>query len=89
LLSFVLSNCTWKGGKLSAAYRQPFDLLAKNVISLATKKPAEQAQTGFSDIWLPFADAYRTFCLAPPGEGRDLFKAIQEPGSPLAATQIG
>jgi hypothetical protein len=28
LLDFVLSNCTWKDGKLAAQYRQPFDLIA-------------------------------------------------------------
>jgi site-specific DNA recombinase len=28
LLNFVLSNCTWKGGELTANYRQPFDVLA-------------------------------------------------------------
>ena len=28
LLDFVLSNCTWKDGKLEAEYRQPFDLIA-------------------------------------------------------------
>jgi site-specific DNA recombinase len=28
LLDFVLSNCSWKDGKLEAEYRQPFDLIA-------------------------------------------------------------
>lgn len=28
LLDFVLSNCRWKGGKLEAEYRKPFDMLA-------------------------------------------------------------
>jgi site-specific DNA recombinase len=28
LLDFVLSNCTWANGKLTVAFRQPFDLLA-------------------------------------------------------------
>ena len=53
LLGFVLSNCTWKDGQLTAAYRQPFDLLAKNVIALESKKSTGQAQTGISDNWLP------------------------------------
>ena len=57
LLGFVLSNCTWKDGRLTAAYRQPFDLLAKNVISLEKKKPAERARTSVSDIWLPGPDS--------------------------------
>ena len=29
LLNFVLSNCSWKGGKLSANFRQPFDIIAQ------------------------------------------------------------
>ena len=52
LLGFVLSNCTWKDGQLTAEYRQPFDLLAKNVIALETKMPAEDTQTGISEKWL-------------------------------------
>jgi site-specific DNA recombinase len=28
LLDFVLSNCSWKGGRLTATFRQPFDILA-------------------------------------------------------------
>jgi hypothetical protein len=35
-----LSNCTWKDGQLTAAYRQPFDLLVKNVVELKRKMPA-------------------------------------------------
>ncbi len=31
LLGFVLSNCTWKNGQLTAAYRQPIELLEKNL----------------------------------------------------------
>ena len=53
LLGFVLSNCTWKDGQLTAAYRQPFDLLAKNMIAIEIKTPAERAQTGVFDNWLP------------------------------------
>ncbi|MGD8207442.1 MAG: DUF3387 domain-containing protein [Thiohalocapsa sp.] len=57
LLGFVLSNCAWKDGQLTAAYRQPFDLLAKNVIALESKKPAERARTGISENWLPELDS--------------------------------
>ena len=53
LLGFVLSNCSWKDGKLAAKYRQPFDLLAENANTLRTKKPAERTQTGISANWLP------------------------------------
>ena len=31
LLDFVLSNCTWKYGELSAAYRQSFDLVGVTI----------------------------------------------------------
>ncbi len=40
LLNFVLSNCTWKGGELTAMFRQPFDIIA-NMSATATKKKAE------------------------------------------------
>jgi len=53
LLGFVLSNCTWKGGRLTAEYRQPFDLLAKNVIALDKEKRVEGPHTRISDKWLP------------------------------------
>ena len=46
LLGFVLSNCTWKDGQLTAEYRQPFDLLAKNVVALEKKKPDEGSSNG-------------------------------------------
>src|SRR5262249_49433612 len=29
LLNFLVSNCSWKGGELTAALRQPFDLLSE------------------------------------------------------------
>ena len=41
LLNFVLSNCTWKGGELTAAYRKPFDVLA-----LAVKADQDVVATG-------------------------------------------
>jgi hypothetical protein len=33
LLDFVLSNCRWKGGRLEAEYRQPFDLIASAALA--------------------------------------------------------
>lgn len=52
LLGFVLSNCTWRDGKLSAEYRQPFDLLAKNVISIERDSGADDSETDVSEKWL-------------------------------------
>jgi len=40
LLDFLLSNCTWKSGKLSVVFRQPFDLLAVTNEALKREKAA-------------------------------------------------
>ncbi|MBS01690.1 MAG: hypothetical protein CMQ24_03170 [Gammaproteobacteria bacterium] len=53
LLGFVLSNCTWEGGELTATYRQPFDLLAKNVLEFSQRKRSGEPETAISEIWLP------------------------------------
>ena len=52
LLNFVLSNCTWKGGELTAKYRQPFDILAVAVASEQQQVGLESAETARNDIWL-------------------------------------
>lgn len=39
LSNLVLSNCEWRQGEISAAYRQPFDLLAETVAIAASEKP--------------------------------------------------
>jgi site-specific DNA recombinase len=77
LLGFVLSNCTWKDGRLTAGYRQPFDLLAKNVIAFEKTKKVEDTEGRDFDIWLPIVDAYRTICIAPPAEVRALFESLR------------
>jgi len=53
LLDFVLSNCTWKGGDLTAKYRQPFDVLAVAVASERQQAGGGMAETARNDIWLP------------------------------------
>ncbi len=77
LLGFVLSNCTWEGGELTATYRQPFDLLAKNVLEFSQRKRSGEPETAISEIWLPFVDAYRTFCIAPSTGVIATFDAIR------------
>ncbi|EAR22155.1 recombinase family protein [Nitrococcus mobilis] len=57
LLGFVLSNCIWKDDQLTAVYRQPFYLLAKNVIELEGKKPTGRARDGVFDNWRPSEDS--------------------------------
>ena len=53
LLDFVLSNCPWKGGELTAKYRQPFDVLAVAVASEHDRIGEGVTETARNDIWLP------------------------------------
>ena len=53
LLKYVLSNSTWKDGKLTPIYKEPFDLLAISNISYQKQKAANKSFSGFSEIWLP------------------------------------
>jgi hypothetical protein len=57
LLDFVLSNCSWKGGKLAAKYRQPFDILAVAVASERQRKGEGMTETARNEIWLPGMDS--------------------------------
>ena len=57
LLDFVLSNCTWKGGELTAKYLQPFDVLAVAVASEQQRVGAGMAETARNEIWLPTYDS--------------------------------
>jgi hypothetical protein len=42
------------------------------------KSPAEGAQTGDFDIWLPIVDAYRTICIAPTPAIRAVFESLRD-----------
>ena len=52
LLNFVVSNCTWKAGRLSADFRQPFDMLA--VTTAAGRMPEDRSgpSSSHSKNWL-------------------------------------
>jgi hypothetical protein len=57
LLDFVLSNCSWKGGRLTPEFRQPFDMLAdasrrNNLLEFA--RPAQESE---NENWLPGMDS--------------------------------
>ena len=41
------------------------------------KKPAEPIQTGFSGVWPPIVDAYRTLCIEPPPDVRIVFESLE------------
>jgi site-specific DNA recombinase len=53
LLSFLVSNSSWKGGELTIVLRQPFDLLAK--IAAITNQETRDGRRDLtkSEIWLP------------------------------------
>ena len=53
LLNSVLSNCTWKGGELTAKYRQPFDVLGVAVASERQRMGEGSANNGQFENWLP------------------------------------
>ena len=52
LLNFLVSNCSWRGGELTATLRQPFDLIAETTAIDAKKKAAGEVSNGLSEIWL-------------------------------------
>jgi site-specific DNA recombinase len=53
LLNFVVSNCSWKGGELTATLRQPFDLLAETTATSAQAALDKRRNLTKSEIWLP------------------------------------
>jgi hypothetical protein len=52
LLKFVFSNSTWKDGRLSPNYRQPFDMLAVANTHYQKQKATEVASHDISEFWL-------------------------------------
>jgi len=52
LLNFVVSNCSWKGGQLTADFRQPFDLISETTARAAQATAAGNSKAVKSDIWL-------------------------------------
>jgi site-specific DNA recombinase len=57
LLDFVVSNCSWKGGKLTIELRQPFDLLAKTTTGAAASGVLKGGDFRQSEIWLGDLDS--------------------------------
>lgn len=52
LLNFLLSNCTWADGEMTATFRQPFDLLAETTTAAARQEAVTMANSAKSEIWL-------------------------------------
>jgi site-specific DNA recombinase len=57
LLDFVVSNCSWKAGKLKVELRQPFDILAKAAAGAAVITAPQASGLGQSAVWLPEQDS--------------------------------
>jgi site-specific DNA recombinase len=53
LLNFLLSNCVWKDGKLTAEYRHPFDMLAVAVVADQQAGLGINGEKASFENWLP------------------------------------
>lgn len=52
LLEFVLSNCTWDDGALTAVFRQPFDLLVETTGAVARDAACGAEPLAQHPVWL-------------------------------------
>src|SRR5262249_27494341 len=52
LLNFMLSNCSWEDGRVSATLREPFDLLAKPSAIAVDLEAGKVADAAKREIWL-------------------------------------
>ena len=57
LLNFVVSNCSWKDGELTASLRQPFDLLAQTTTVAAKQAGKARPKSTKREIWLGDLDS--------------------------------
>ena len=54
---FLLSNCTWTDGVLTATFRQPFDLLVETITAVRSERASKTASGGEIEKWLPEQDS--------------------------------
>ena len=57
LLNFLLSNCTWDDGVLTASFRQPFDMLAETITAVRSETASKSGFGGETEKWLPEQDS--------------------------------
>jgi site-specific DNA recombinase len=57
LLNFLLSNCSWKGGELTAVFRQPFDMLADANVAQSERDGQDASTQPVLENWLPGLDS--------------------------------
>ena len=77
LLNFVVSNTTWKNGELSVKLRQPFDLIAETTAIVARSNGGKNANPDGHQGWLGLLNTFRTMCIAPPPQIRQVFEQIR------------
>jgi len=70
LLDFVLSNSTWKGGELTAEFRQPFDMLYVVNRNNAGAGITTSGSEGRFENWLPKTSGIRNILQAFPRAAR-------------------
>ena len=59
LLNYLVSNSSWRDGKLTVTLRQPFDLIAETTAIEAKRKAAGDVSNGLSVNWLSDWDKNR------------------------------
>jgi site-specific DNA recombinase len=57
LLNFLLSNCSWKGARLTPVFRQPFDMLADANFPYSRRQQPFKAPNVDFEKWLPGLDS--------------------------------
>ncbi len=57
LLDFVLSNCQWDDGRLTATFRQPFDLLSETIAAAKNEDIPDGFFAPNFEKWLPGQDS--------------------------------
>jgi DNA invertase Pin-like site-specific DNA recombinase len=57
LLDFVVSNCSWKDGRLTPTFRQPFDMLALAVTKNLPSATLSEVPSTKNEKWLPAMDS--------------------------------
>ena len=57
LLNFLLSNCTWEDGEVTATFRQPFDMLAQKIYGTRHDNADQIGSALVFEKWLPGPDS--------------------------------
>jgi site-specific DNA recombinase len=70
LLDFVVSNCSWADGEMTASLRQPFDFLAETTTAAAHAQVDSGPDSARAAIWLGDLDSNQ----GCPGQSREFYR---------------